>query len=153
MQTGSFHPQAIGRNPFLAMKIAEELRHRDAKLSCQIGHRLCHLCQSTGIAVSQRVKKSTRARRWSHSLTGAGRSSFFLAMCNLYSFTTAQAAARALFRTVADLTGNLPPLPAIGQLRGSSLRPYRPSGASMIHSRLRDIAAGEASRSSRANKA
>ena len=34
-------------------------------------------------------------------------------MCNLYSVTTNQEAIRRLFAIVHDLTGNLPPLPAI----------------------------------------
>jgi len=34
-------------------------------------------------------------------------------MCNLYSITKGQAGIRALFRVGRDITGNLPPLPAI----------------------------------------
>jgi putative SOS response-associated peptidase YedK len=34
-------------------------------------------------------------------------------MCNLYSITRSQEAMRRLFRAKRDLTGNLPPLPAI----------------------------------------
>jgi putative SOS response-associated peptidase YedK len=34
-------------------------------------------------------------------------------MCNLYSLTKGQAAIRAFFRVSRDLTGNLPPMPAI----------------------------------------
>jgi putative SOS response-associated peptidase YedK len=34
-------------------------------------------------------------------------------MCNLYSITTTQAAIRQLVRAVRDMTGNLPPLPAV----------------------------------------
>lgn len=34
-------------------------------------------------------------------------------MCNLYSMTRIQEAIRRLFRIARDLTGNLPPLPAI----------------------------------------
>jgi putative SOS response-associated peptidase YedK len=34
-------------------------------------------------------------------------------MCNLYSITSSQAAIRQLARASRDLTGNLPPLPAV----------------------------------------
>jgi putative SOS response-associated peptidase YedK len=34
-------------------------------------------------------------------------------MCNLYSITRNQEAIRRLFRVMRDLTGNLPPLPAV----------------------------------------
>lgn len=34
-------------------------------------------------------------------------------MCNLYSMTKSQAAVRELGKAMRDLTGNLPPLPAI----------------------------------------
>ena len=34
-------------------------------------------------------------------------------MCNLYSITSSQAAIRQLVRAMRDLTGNLPPLPAV----------------------------------------
>ena len=34
-------------------------------------------------------------------------------MCNLYSITKSQQAIRDLVKTMRDLTGNMPPLPAI----------------------------------------
>ena len=45
--------------------------------------------------------------------TNRGKTYYRLAVCNLYSIISRQAAIRELARAIRDLTGNLPLLPAV----------------------------------------